>query len=370
MNSLFRSFTFKEGFWGHSVNNNEQLEKSTTVYIGGRMNGFETAGTADLKAVAIMSVYNEKDIAVASIQHHLDQGLYVHIVDNWSNNGTFNKIKQVFSDDERVTVERFPREGKSDQYKWKEILTHKREYALTTDFHWAIHVDADELRISPWENVSLLDGIKIVDALGFNAIDFTVCDYRPIKPGYQAGINPKFFFTHFEYPKMPGAFLRINAWKVDQKKNYDLESSGGHHIQFKNQRVYPIKFVMKHYPYRSLSQIKSKIFDFRLPRIEEEFTKYNWHTHLIDFSYSHGVKLWDTKTLLNDSLFTRDNHLIERLSGVGLPREIKTRKEYLEMFEILKKSGSNPTGSTGIEMLMDEIDRLSAEVEALRQDRN
>ncbi|MCK5347298.1 MAG: glycosyltransferase family 2 protein, partial [Candidatus Heimdallarchaeota archaeon] len=304
LHSLFQKFNFKPGFWGYTVNNNELLGKTTSLYIGGKLNGSNTEGTKDLKAVAIMSTFNEKDIALQNIHYHINQGFHVHVMDNWSDDDFFESISELAESSTSVTVERIPLERKENKYILKEQLDRKAAYAVESGFDWAIHVDADEFRHSPWDGVTFLEGIKIVDSLGFNAIDFSVLEFRPTRQGFSSKINPKEYFFHFEFAKVRGAFLQIKAWKINPEKDYDLSRNGGHHIHFEGQKIFPLKFENQHFAYRSLEQIMKKLYVERLPRIEEGLMKRGWHVHLVDFAVKHGVKFWDPAQLLTDSKLT------------------------------------------------------------------
>lgn len=374
LHALFQEYAFKPGFWGYTINNNELLNKTTSLYIGGKFNGFEREVSGDLSAVAVISVFNEKDIIGQTITHYLNQGIHVHVIDNWSDNGTFEKVLRLAKQSESLTYERFPAEGSAGAHQWKEMLDRKVAYSLEAGFDWAMHVDADELIFPPWPGVSLLDGIRIIDSLGFNTFELSRFDFRPTRPGFYQKINPKKFFHHFEFFKYSLRFIR--GWKILPGNQYDLSSTGGHHIQFSGQKLYPIRFENHHFPYRSLKQMQSKLYADRLPRIKEGVQQRGWHKHYIDFAASHGIKLWKPEHLLTDAQNTREEYLLERLSGIGLPVERRDGKridrqyaDYLsgkfETFEevpgLLSKENEDLRG---------QVDQLTAHIAEIKNTRS
>jgi Tol biopolymer transport system component/SAM-dependent methyltransferase len=362
LHDLFDEYKFKPGFWGYTINNNELLNKTTSLYIGGRLNGFQSEHASDLSAVAIISVFNEIDIITQTIRHYLNHGLHVHILDNWSDNGTFEKVERLARTFDSLTFERFPPQGSANTHVWKDMLDRKAAYSVESGFDWGLHVDVDELFFSPWPEVSLLDGIKIIDAMGFNAFELTRFEFRPIKAGFSQKKNPKKFFNHFEFSKSRGR--QVKAWKIIADTSYDLSSKGGHLVQFPGQKIYPLKFENHHFPYRSLMQMKKKLYSERLPRIEEGLTQRGWHNHFVDFAATHGLKLWKPDQLMPESARTREEYLVERLSGVGITTQKrdwdKIKKQYSYYL-----SGKIETFEDMPFQLMQENEALRAQIELL-----
>src|SRR6185503_8331462 len=99
-----------------------------------------------------------------------------------------------------------------------------------------------------WTGVPLLDGIRPVDALGYNAIDFASPDLWPIDDRFQPGSDLRDALTlHSErewYDR-----LQIRCWK--KAPDVDLAATGGHEAQFEGRRVFPVRFISRHYPIRS-----------------------------------------------------------------------------------------------------------------------
>ncbi len=103
----------------------------------------------------------------------------------------------------------------------------------------------------------------------------------------------------------------------------DLASTGGHEVQFEGRKVFPLKFLMKHYPLRSITQAARKLED-RKKRTQKERSERGWHTQ---YDELQGVE--SDQLIMNPSDFIRfcpelfdTEFVVERLSGIGLvPRQ-------------------------------------------------
>lgn len=229
--------------------------------------------------LAIISTYNEEDIIEQVVEHLINQNVDIYLIDNWSTDNTYKiltSLQQKYS--KRIKLERFPESGSTPFYEWKNILKRKVEIAAENNYDWYIHYDADEIRVSPWINLNLQDSISFVDSLGFNAIEFTVINFKPTKDGFSIHDDPANFFTHFEFGKTAGDLLQIKAWKNLNKK-VDLDFHFGHNVLFENRKVYPLKFLLKHYSLRSELQANKKIFVDRTPRYTVEEKAWGAHVH-------------------------------------------------------------------------------------------
>ena len=124
--------------------------------------------------------------------------------------------------------------------------------------------DSDEIRWAPWASVTLQQAISFVDCLGFSAIDYTVFNFEPTKEGFSSRDDPLSFFRYGTFGTLSGYFAQVKTWR----NNPDAEAaaSGGHHVQFPGQRIFPLKFFLGHYPIRSTKQAIEKIFKNRISR--------------------------------------------------------------------------------------------------------
>jgi hypothetical protein len=99
-----------------------------------------------------------------------------------------------------------------------------------------------------------------------------------------------------------------------------LVESAGHEAGFAGRRIFPYKFVLKHYPLRGPAHARRKIFVDRRPRYSPEERAEGWHVH-----YDHWTAedrfVWDRRDLIEfDEERTRRDFLVELISGIGIVR--------------------------------------------------
>jgi O-antigen biosynthesis protein len=291
--------------------------KDRALAIAGMEAEFKTS-PRPFRAAAILNVFNEADVIEATVEHLAVQGIEVHLIDNWSDDGTYEICERLVAAGRVSALSRFPVQ-KTGDYEWALQLQNAAQYAARLDVDWVIHYDADELRTSPWKGVSLFDGLRFVDGLGYNAVDFTVVDFRFV------GDGPKQFspseFKYFEFGRHSSHFLQVKAWK-NGGPPVDLVTDGGHNVKFDERRVYPLKFLTRHYSFRSRQQATDKVFRDRLPRVRKERTERGWHVHFDQFEHLESFEPWQLAelTAYDENGFWHE-YLVERLSGVGIERE-------------------------------------------------
>ncbi len=267
--------------------------------------------------LAIVSVYNEADVIEQTIRFWIDNQVSVHVLDNWSNDGSFELVKSLAEKYANISYERFP-EKSGNEYNFTEFLLRKQEINRQFKYDWYLHTDADEIRIGPWKNTNFRQSVAIVDSLGFNAIDFTVADFRPVEDGFNSSARLDDFFSFFEFGTRPGHFMQVKAWKAHDDLN--LVDNAGHDASFKGRKVFPLKFFLKHYPLRSKEQAQTKIFQNRLPRVEKAMKEKGWHSH---YNLQKELKnfIWDRAGLheFGDDFY--EKFFIERLTGIGIVKD-------------------------------------------------
>ena len=245
------------------------------------------------QACAIMSTFNESDILEESIRKLVEQGIDVFLIDNGSSDGT-QAIAKKFLDKGVIGIETciFHENGK-EVYDWTCILRLKEEISSDLNYDWFLHVDADEIRYSPWRDKSLLDGIHLVDEAGFNLINFRLFNFRltdafPTGPSIEESMQ---YYSHVEQFNR----MQVKAWK--KNKHIDLVSHGGHLALVPNPKIFPIRFIHKHYPVRSLEQGTRKILKDRLGRYSQSDRAKQWHVQ-----YDHlntDLKILEQELLCN-----------------------------------------------------------------------
>jgi hypothetical protein len=303
-------------FHGHTINTSTHRAKTTLLTVSGSHASINLDGLKKIKVAAIMHGYNEHDF-IAEVVHHLhSQGIEIHYFDNWSDDGTWELAKSFAKNGLIAHCQRYP-EAPTKNYEWRKQLEKTSEYAAQIDADWVMHYDVDELRYSPWPNVGLKDSISYVDSLGYNAIDFTVIEFRFTQETELLKENFEENLTHFEFGRRAGHFSQVKCWK--NTKTVDLSGSGGHNALFDERRIFPIKFLLKHYPLRNKMQSRDKVFRYRLPRFAKEKTLYGWHGHYDKFQNMDDVPCWKYEELIPwHPIYFNTEFIVERISGIGL----------------------------------------------------
>lgn len=308
-----------------NINYEDKETKSNIALFGKVFEYDKKCEKNDIKVLAIIHTYNEEDIIENTVRYLLDQGIDVYISDNWSKDNTYQIVDKIRNELEnknsnrKIYLDRYPNEQPTeDVYNWTEQLKKTERISKTMNYDWFIHYDADEIRTSPWEDRNLLDTIKYVDYMGYNAIDNTVIDFRIT----EEDINKNTIFNkneqYFEIGRRPGHFLQIKTWK--KNKDIELASSGGHEAKFKNRKVYPLKILLKHYPLRNVEQALKKIFKDRLPRMEKEKKEKGWHIQYDNIANKEDF-IYEKQNLHKFNENTRKNYLIEMLTGCGIDKQ-------------------------------------------------
>lgn len=230
----------------------------------------------EFRVVAILSAYNEEDIIGPVLAHLIENGIEVYFLDNDSTDGTVQEAERWVGRGV-IRIEQFPadRSGGGSAFDWGAILRRKEDLANELSADWFIHHDADEIRESPWPGVSLRDALRWVDRLGYNCIDFRVVNFPPIDNGFRRGDDPR---TYFRYWEQPGEFdeIQIKAWKKGSPP-ISLFPFGGHEVRFRDRRVFPIRFLLRHYPIRSQQHGERKVFAERKARFLGAERAKGWH---------------------------------------------------------------------------------------------
>ena len=243
--------------------------------------------SSSLTITAIIATYNEADVIARCVEDLVSQGISVIILDDGSVDGTMQALDG-FVRAGTVCVEPFQAADPSAEHRFSltHIIARKQQLATQIAQGWFINHDADEFRESPWLGVSLAEGIRRVDALGYNAIDFQLFNFWPTGESYVPGDDPRDTFPYCE----PGATwdrLQIRCWKHDGAA-LDLVSSAGHEAVFPGRRVFPTRFILRHYPFRGHEHAERKLFRERRPQYDPEERSHGWHLQYDALQPDHG----------------------------------------------------------------------------------
>jgi hypothetical protein len=319
----FRELLLNSGMdlWtsGLTVNNDRDWQKRTIVAIA-RKSGWKAPPPADdFRVLAIICAYNEADVIEHTLEYLTRQGIRVILIDNWSTDGTDHKARQ-FLDKGLLRIETYPRDGPSETYDWHNLLSRVEEVASEAETDWVLHHDADEIRESPWRDLNLREALYQVDQEGYNCVNHACIIFHPTAESEAAENGFPDAFRYFEFGKRPGHFAQMKVWKK-QPGRVCLANSGGHDVTFPGRRVYPLRFLLRHYPIRSQEHGLRKVFEERLGRFNlKERNERGWHTQYDAFRQHHTF-LRDPRDLI---LFDTDRfdaeYLTERLAAIGVVR--------------------------------------------------
>lgn len=318
---LLEASSFEVAFIGLTCNNDRDWQKKSILsIIHGNSLRRNRKPNFDFRVIAILTVYNEQDIIFHSVKRLIDNGIDVYIINNWSSDGTAAAVES-FLGKGLIGIEYFPHKTSTDTYDWTLLLARVEELTHVLKADWFIHHDADEIRESPWPEMSLKEAIQYVDQLGFSAIDHTVLDFHPINNNFISGSEFKNHFSFFEFGCRPGHFRQIKAWK-NLGLPITLSETGGHDVNFFGRRVFPYKFLLRHYPVRSQFHGEKKILSERKLRFNSEERKLRgWHSHY-DHIHEGHLFLKDPNSLIEFNFLSfYQTYLLERISGIGILRE-------------------------------------------------
>jgi hypothetical protein len=279
------------------------------------------------RVVALIAAYNEGDIIGAVLSHLAENGIESYLLDNHSTDDTTAQASRWLGRG-LLHIEAFPPaasgDGVESGFDWTSILSRKQELARELSASWFLHHDADEMRESPFPGLTLKEAIQWVDARGYNCIDHTVFDFPPTDDEFEPGTNPR---THFRYYRVAAEYDRtqLKAWKNTGQKVL-LTESGGHRVEFPGRRIFPLPFIIRHYPVRSARHGRRKVLQERLPRFPDRERALGWHVQY-DALAAAGEFIVPTEEL---TPFDLEQTRLDALLPERAARELAARLERLD----------------------------------------
>jgi len=293
-------------------------------------------------------VRNEEDIIEEGIEHLLSQGLELVVLDGGSTDGTYEKCKK-FAERGLIKLEIF----KTKTFDHHEGLIRRAVYdmALALKPDWIIRIDADEFLESGINGMTLKDAITQVDAEGYNLIQFNWFDFCMTDDDNEDAKSVKEKFPYYTY----SSDFKYSAWKFSL--GIDVEWSP-HLPVFPEEityKIYPKKFPIRHYPYRSKEQVEKKIkgkirgidnsksniglpgYTLNLLKHRNEVNKKIDHTILTKYNYDN---IWNHKVAFQILGSSNPPKQEEIFSKDGKLRwEIKTINQMkIELSELRRKT--------------------------------
>jgi hypothetical protein len=268
---------------------------------------------------AIVAAYNEADIVAQTVGDLIAQGVQVYFIDHGSTDGTVERVRP-FLGHGVVAIEQSADTGATGlngTFDWAGILRRKEQIAAEIDSDWFIHHDADEFRESPWPHLTLAEAIGLVDRLGYNAIDFELLNFWPTEDTFTPDHDVREAFRFYERGEIFNRF-QVRCWKKTAAQ-VDLATLGGHDVQFEGRLVFPLRFLLRHYPIRSQAHGERKVFAERGARFSVAEQQRGWHVQY--------------RELTPDSSFIRDPATLTRYDADAVRLELMLRHRAVEALE-------------------------------------
>ncbi|NOZ74705.1 MAG: glycosyltransferase, partial [FCB group bacterium] len=273
------------------IGGNKTSKVSNPVILPKKSNKF--------RVVAIMSAYNEADVIYHVIKDLIDQGILVYFIDHHSSDETVKIVSQLLGKGV-LKIETFPEESgvdiPHDVYAWRYILKRKEDIVKSLGPGWYMHIDADEFRESPWYGISLYDGLKIVDSQGYNAVEFSIFDFKPVNNDFTPGSDVRKVLQYYSQPDHRSDTIQLKCWKY-YGQNFNIWKSGGHVVDFHGRRIFPTPFLMRHYPIRSQQHGMKKVFSERKNRFDIHEKSNQWHAQYDQIRNKNHQFIKNPKTL-------------------------------------------------------------------------
>ena len=266
-----------------------------------RGEGGNMASSSDrlFRVIALISAHNEGDVIYHVIGDLVSQGIEVYLINHCSTDNTIAEASRWLGKG-LLHIENFPQDAcypveNTTQYIWHHILRRKEELATQLEADWFIHSDADEFRESPWPGLTLKQAIQVADSQGYNALNFELLNFRPVNNSFTPGSDVREALLYYELSEEFNS-LQIKAWK-NLNRRVDLVSLGGHDVAFEGKRVFPVKFLLRHYPIRSQEHGLRKVFAERKNRFNAVERNAGWHIQYDAFDNNSHKFLYDKSTL-------------------------------------------------------------------------
>ena len=301
----------------------------------------------------MIPVYNDEDIIEEVIEHLLSQGLELVVLDNGSTDATYEKCRK-FVEKGILKLHQF----KTEFYQWDLILRMLYDIALVQKPDWVIRSDSDEFIESGVKGMTLKDAIIQADAEGYNLIQFDRFDFFMTDDDNESAPSVKEKMPYYSYQ---GNFL-YRAWKY--LPGIRIDDAEGHYPIFplaSGYKIYPKKFVLRHYTFRSKEQAEKKmadrtrglhteannkpLLDLHIKKvIEQDFSRKIDHNLLTKYNedrkWNYEIKYcpyaWDNPPKKED-IFSKDGSLNDKPKTVNEYKRLLAQKELTTTIALLYK---------------------------------
>jgi len=239
----------------------------------------------------MISVYNDEDVIEEVIQHYIEEGLDLVILDNGSSDKTLEICKKYFA---KGVLEIHQYLTQTFLYEQDTLFRILYDMALIHSPAWVILSASDEFLESGIKNLTLKEAIEKTDFEGFNLIQFDRFDFFMTDNDNE---NEKSIRKKMPYYTYHGDFL-YRAWKYYPGIRISHPAVSHYPIFPDNlkYKIYPKKFEMCHYPFRGKQQAKRKIEE-RIRGIDYKKTKTGLNMHMENIIKQDFTQKFDHKKL-------------------------------------------------------------------------
>lgn len=287
----------------------------------------EAPGPEKLRIIAILAVFNEGDIIHHVIRDLVEQDIEVFILDHHSTDNSVAEASKWLGKG-LLKIETFPEESgieiPNNVFSLRYILLRKEQLVRELGPAWYINADTDEFRESPWPGLNLRRGIERVDAQGYNTINFAIFDFKPTGDSFVAGEDVRDHLTHYAESQVAWDHMQARCWK-HWGQPFQLWQTGGHLVEFEGRRIYPIPFILRHYPIRSQRHGLMKIFNERKNRFDANERAASWHVQYDDIAKEGHSFLHDEKDLVKYDRLDVCRGVFARYGGIEVGADAHER---------------------------------------------
>jgi Glycosyl transferase family 2 len=215
-----------------------------------------------LRCLGVLLCYNDGDLVEEAVRYLREQDHHVIAWDHGSEDETPSVLQSLRS--ELVELTRVPREF--DFYElYPEMSRHLRANYVDS-YDWISWPDQDEFLEGPDRTRSYRDWLEEVAESGHDWIRFHNYNYWFTAEDDPAVTSTVERVRH--YALFPDCAFRIRAWRaaVTNRREFNHNPLPG--------RQYPVLFNLRHYPMRSLEQMKRRVHKDR-----GELRRGGWNNH-------------------------------------------------------------------------------------------
>lgn len=283
--------------------------------------------------LGVISVYNESDIIEETILHMRDQDVPLVAVDNGSTDGSYEILKSYFGGG-IVALARI----ETRWWELENLLGTLHRMATRYSPEWILMVDADEMPESSNHSINLRQAVKLEDSKGYNLLQFDLFEFWLTKNDVGSSVT--------DVRKRMKYYSWICNWEFRCFKNYPNTTIGAMatHLpifpESADVKLSTNKFILRHYPFRSLDQMARKVSE-RMSRYSEADKK-RWN---VDRKYARMVGNEEQYLIVDSERLTaycEDGHWVREprfdgYRGYTLPN-LNSSEEVRAMMESVRGS--------------------------------